>query len=237
METKGAIKARKLAFRNGWVQRQLSSLMDGMTSLYATGENSDLTILCSGKEWKVHKFCLAAQSEFFRAAFRSDSSETKTGRMSLHEEDPRAVEAMIQYLYTLEYISTTTGLLSQIILDVRVYVLADKYLVPGLREWAAQSFNDNAFDLWFTPDFLAAVREVYRTTAANKTNPLKQSIVKVAMGYAGSLLRPFGDSKGFVLVLEDIAELGKDLSIALSRELARLHEGPADEFSNQQPAT
>lgn len=37
-------------------------------SFYSTGTYSDLVIKCNGQQWKVHKFQVCAQSEFFHKA-------------------------------------------------------------------------------------------------------------------------------------------------------------------------
>jgi hypothetical protein len=68
-----------------------------MGALYKSGKQSDVTILCRGREFKVHSFVLKAQSGHFRRALfmKSDASP-----LVINDLTPDDMEALLQYMYT-----------------------------------------------------------------------------------------------------------------------------------------
>ncbi|KAL1633424.1 hypothetical protein SLS58_011084 [Diplodia intermedia] len=59
----------------------------------------------NGEELKVHKAVVCAQSRFFHTACKPESpfKEARTGLIELTEDDPVAVNGMVDYLYTRQY--------------------------------------------------------------------------------------------------------------------------------------
>jgi hypothetical protein len=81
--------------------------------------------------------------------------------------------------------------------DLRVYALADRFLMEELKEYAFQKFNAKIERLWISD----CVREVYCTTA-NSDRRMRDSVVKIAVknicelwqkGQFLSLVREGGD--------------------------------------------
>lgn len=56
---------------------------------------SDLTIVCGGKRYPVHRALLATRSSFFERACQNSFLEAQTGVIDLSEDDPEAVEHMV----------------------------------------------------------------------------------------------------------------------------------------------
>jgi hypothetical protein len=82
--------------------------------------------------------------------------------------------------------------------DLRVYALADRFLMEELKEYAFQKFNAK---IWISDMFIDCVREVYCTTA-NSDRRMRDSVVKIAVknicelwqkGQFLSLVREGGD--------------------------------------------
>lgn len=73
-----------------------SDLADIVDSLLVSGRFSDLTIVCRDKQWAVHKAILCSRSGFFDGACSNTFREADTGVIDLSEDDPEAVEQMIQ---------------------------------------------------------------------------------------------------------------------------------------------
>ncbi|KAK8877658.1 btb poz domain-containing protein [Apiospora arundinis] len=62
----------------------------------------------------------------------------------------------------------------------RLYTLAHKYAVPGLRALSAQRFADEAEQYWASDDFLAAAVEAYNNPAPKPTSAVTTAIPKQA---------------------------------------------------------
>lgn len=77
--------------------------------LFDTGLFSDCTIHCRNKTWHLHRSVLAQRCSFFRACFANSFRESlpnaKTGNIevSMHEDEPEALERMLKWLYNLQH--------------------------------------------------------------------------------------------------------------------------------------
>lgn len=80
-------------------------LMSALASMFETGKYSDLTVVCHGKRYPVHRALLASRSAFFDGACRHPFQEAETGVIDLSEDDPEAVEHMVHYFYHLDYLN------------------------------------------------------------------------------------------------------------------------------------
>lgn len=69
--------------------------MLSLRRLFNTGMYSDLTIVCGGKRYPVHRALLATRSSFFEGACRNPFVEAETGVIDLSEDDAEAVEHMV----------------------------------------------------------------------------------------------------------------------------------------------
>lgn len=72
-------------------------------SNFADPEYSDFTIVCAGKQYKVHRVILKPHSQFFDKAFKNGFREAEKQRMVLDDDLPEAVDCMIQYFYKFDY--------------------------------------------------------------------------------------------------------------------------------------
>lgn len=119
------------------------------------------------------------------------SQEAKEGKISLEDDDAKAVDLMIYYLYHLDYHpsypreqsendverkqETDQARLSEglqpiypprneLIIHTKVYVLAEKYLIDGLKALALRKFNEAAIEHWASNDLLEATQVAYQST-------------------------------------------------------------------------
>ncbi|KAH7323827.1 hypothetical protein BKA65DRAFT_75515 [Rhexocercosporidium sp. MPI-PUGE-AT-0058] len=74
-----------------------------LSSLYSTGQYSDLTITCQGHAWHVHRAVVCVQSEPLAAAVSGSFKEAKTGTIDLDNRDPKIVSKFLYYLYHGDY--------------------------------------------------------------------------------------------------------------------------------------
>ncbi|KAH8754523.1 hypothetical protein F5883DRAFT_183798 [Diaporthe sp. PMI_573] len=166
-------------------------LYRSLETLYSTEIYSDLTISSTAKEYRVHRAIVCPRSAFLAAACRHSFKEACDGVISLPDDEPSVVDIMIQYFYRLDYrhpidIDRLPQLSedqaskclhspptesqdndirsSDLLLHAKVYALAEKYAVNGLKGLALAKFKTLASLCWATSDFLDAVSETYNST-------------------------------------------------------------------------
>ncbi|KAJ4393239.1 BTB/POZ domain-containing protein 19 [Gnomoniopsis smithogilvyi] len=71
----------------------------GLAKLLSSGQFSDYTIKCGDKELHVHRNIISGQSRFFAAACKNRWMEGRSQILELPDDDPEAVEAMVQFMY------------------------------------------------------------------------------------------------------------------------------------------
>ena len=180
-------------------------------SLYEKGVDHDVVVLTEERTYKLHKMMICLRSEELRELCEVDlklepgSSTESTTRttLDLTSDDAHAVECMLQYLYKDNYFVEeidvfATQLADQAqtrhtipcvnLLHVRVYRLAEKYGLPGLRDLALRKFGTAAEERWDTEDFLHAANEVYQTSGTLDRD-LHNVVVRVFATRKGALIR------------------------------------------------
>lgn len=134
-------------------------------SLFKDGTLSDYSVKCGGSTYQVHRVFVATHSEYFRALFRGDyeasliistcihqlvltyKQENHGNSIELKEDNPAAVKLMIDYFYGFDYDDTyenITAFNNILELNAAVYVTADKYGVPDLKDLAVEHFKKAA---------------------------------------------------------------------------------------------
>lgn len=201
---------------NTHMKAQMDGLRHGMKRLYRAESTSDLTIVCGERTWKVHKFCLSAQSDYFFSACYGNFSEATRHEIALHDENPAVLDAFIYHLYHFDYTASIGNSSSLMVFHVRMYVIADQYLVWPLRALAAETFDKSAKAFWSSAAFAEAVIEVYATTEGGRTNPLKESVIEVVKQHAKELLDPSQHHGDLLNTLRTTPELASQVSDILA---------------------
>ncbi|SMR49068.1 unnamed protein product [Zymoseptoria tritici ST99CH_3D1] len=84
----------------------------GLANLFKSGDFSDFTIKCGPYHFEVHKAVICAQSEFFKAACKTNSfKEGRDNTITLDTsdkddpscDDPEAIKLLVHFFYFLDY--------------------------------------------------------------------------------------------------------------------------------------
>ncbi|KAK3648415.1 hypothetical protein LTR56_007532 [Elasticomyces elasticus] len=142
-------------------------------------------------------------------ASEADLQEAQQGIITLEEDNPLVIAAMLSYMYTCDYSEEVKvdGMedMMPILFNVHVHVLADKYDMPDLAEMAAKKFKERAEKEWKDASFADAAALVFM--AGLPTAPLREVVVAIAVAHAGELNKDMVDLH-FHKVASSIPALG-----------------------------
>ncbi|RPA74174.1 POZ domain-containing protein [Ascobolus immersus RN42] len=151
-----------------------ATIHDATLQLLQTGRFSDLTLKCGGEEFKVHKSVLCMQSSFFSACMDSGLKESKSNVIQLTDENVEDVKRMLAFLYGGSYWehpedptdkssfdhyrnykdpgvghvrSDEERLRDAVLVNLRMFEIADKFGIPGLEKQALQKLQAYSSEL------------------------------------------------------------------------------------------
>jgi hypothetical protein len=122
--------------------------------------------------------------------------EAKSGVISLEEEDPQIFERVVKFMYTSDYsnsldsattatavtASTNSGTVPRdLIVHTRVYISAEKWDIPALKNLAAKKFEDALLLEGETSSFAESLRLMFEETPEND-----RLLKDVALKFAGN---------------------------------------------------
>ncbi|KAF2681497.1 hypothetical protein K458DRAFT_309413 [Lentithecium fluviatile CBS 122367] len=101
---------------------------------------------------KIDKTLLCRQSPFFHAAFTGNFREAEDRCIRLKHDYPGAIKAMMHFLVTGYYgldadLVRQNGFLTMLDLHIHAYVVADKYRIPDLAEYAINEYRKAVADI------------------------------------------------------------------------------------------
>lgn len=141
-------------------------------SLLLDPKFADCTIECGTEKWQLHKVVLCAKSKYFYKAFTTPMKvwlhkflletllmivkESAESIVKLDESEIESVRAMIQAIYTGEYVLPKDE--QRVIrFHTRVFLAGDYYQAAGVREIATRHIGMTAIDTIEASDFRQAV--------------------------------------------------------------------------------
>ena len=77
--------------------------MDPLEKMLRSATYSDLTVICGGRTWKVHKAIVCPYSTYFQTMCQSAFSEAERDKLLVEEQLPEIVDRALLYLYTRDY--------------------------------------------------------------------------------------------------------------------------------------
>lgn len=101
---------------------------------------------------------------------------------------------------------------SPMLFNVKVYQIADKYVVPQLKQKAKEKFETIVQTCWKMDDFPVAIAEAYTCTPKTDRG-LREPLVKISMDHMDELLK----KDAFVDVLENTIGFSSDLATVLAK--------------------
>ncbi|KAI9784671.1 MAG: hypothetical protein M1816_000787 [Peltula sp. TS41687] len=183
---------------------EVDALRHSLVDYLASSKYSDLVIRCKGQDFNVHKVVLCGQSKFFSKACDGEWKEGAEGVIDLKDDDVQVVEAMLQFLYATDYDSNK--IVSPMLFNIRVYVLADKYDIEPLKKLAKAKFEKAMWSCWKMDDFPDAVAEVYGSTMPTDRS-LRGPVAEVSYENLQQLLK----DDGFGATLEQTVGFAADV--------------------------
>ncbi|KAK4900857.1 hypothetical protein LTR27_002040 [Elasticomyces elasticus] len=200
-------------------------LINALKNAFHDPKHSDLIIRCADNRWDVHKVIVCSQSPVLAKACEGAFKEAEEGLITLQEEDPRVVEALLQFIYTLDFDDSCHDVdeMPAIVFTVDVHIAADKFDIPGLRKLTASKFRAYALTKWDTAGFAEAAALVFNAGIAVEKS-LRESVVTIATKNAKQLLGQDEVGKRF----HAVASATPALAVALwQRQVEEKTEGAA----------
>lgn len=132
-------------------------------------------------------------------------------------DQSRIVEDEATKTATSEEVAANLTLASQahpeFVAHAKVYILAEKYLISGLKALALQKFTTSVCDRFDADDFLHAIQEVYTSTLQNEKG-LRDVIVSTLYKHRYLL-----DQKEVQVILKDLGAVTYDLVMYMHRQI------------------
>ncbi|EEH06202.1 BTB/POZ domain-containing protein [Histoplasma capsulatum G186AR] len=185
------------------------TLSASLKRLFHSSKFTDITIQAGEEEFKVHKLILSGQSEYFSRMF---SAEWKL------EDDPRTIEAMLRFMYGLDYDSSSQGRTSPMLFASKVYVAADYYGIPELKEKAKAKFKVAVRACWNMNDFPIAIVEVY-----TRTLPMDRNLHNILANTAKDHFELLLQKDEFLCTLEQCGRFAADIAKLLASNYSSIN--------------
>ncbi|KAK6349104.1 hypothetical protein TWF730_009863 [Orbilia blumenaviensis] len=216
-------------------KRSIKDLRFKESPLYAYGD-PDATIVVGDDEIQAHEYVLASQSEFFKAAFRSECKEFIEKRFTLPEIEPEIVYIVLNWLYRVPLKSPLPPDIRRAFAKeptkklVEVLQAFDFLQIKGAGEEYGKFVEDALKDLGFHDEYpypedfkniVTMLNEVYKANGTMAGGSLER--LASAMTRGGVENRAMSEFLYAMRHLPDPdGECFRDIAMALGRELAAL---------------
>ncbi|KAK3291160.1 uncharacterized protein B0H64DRAFT_43488 [Chaetomium fimeti] len=81
----------------------MAAIHEGLSRLHGDDKWADLTVICGGETFRLHRAVICPQSPFFEKACSGGFIEATTGQINLSEEDPHIFAKFVRFIYTGNY--------------------------------------------------------------------------------------------------------------------------------------
>jgi len=140
---------------------------------------------------------------------------------------------MLQYFYHGNYFLDPASCdRSTIMLDIQVYVLADKYLLEPLRTYAIEELGERMMRNWKEPSFADAVATIYGLTSGEQ-NEMRNLALQSACAYATELFGKDTKCTAFREMARSTPEFAVDVAGALAEVASKTMDAEAERFAGK----
>ncbi|KAK5701416.1 hypothetical protein LTR17_022609 [Elasticomyces elasticus] len=169
---------------------------------FNTPNYTHLTIKCYGMVWPVHRIIVCPQSPFLAMLCDGAASHDGSTTLEFNDENPKALDAMLRYLYWNNYSDKLLGHESKsIMLNLLVHELADKFVIPKLAVLATEKFRSRVEVGWESDAFAEAAMRIFSAKSGTSNDELRAIVVGVVMAHE-ELLVDEGCGEGFCAVMD-----------------------------------
>lgn len=127
-----------------------------LAGLLTSGQYSDMTLVCDGREFKVHKLVVCSLSPVLASAMKEPFEEAQTGVLHVKDFDTHTVEQMLQFLYTGDYTVSQAPQNGTAPLPAQEGEEADAHIHPLDTDWVlSQHIRVNAIADYYNIQTLA----------------------------------------------------------------------------------
>ncbi|KAI1365735.1 BTB/POZ protein [Xylaria arbuscula] len=174
-----------------------------LSQLLLSGEYSDLTLVCKGQEFKVHKNIVCTQSSVIDRMMKSKFMEAQANKVEV-DFDPKVLKCMLDFMYTADYkdspeptqetqrakIQSSANKGEPAINDILLYhanvnSIADYYDVKGLATLSAERTCELLQKNWSVKAFCNIVQKVENST---RDKSLRKQLAQMAAAHITELL-------------------------------------------------
>ncbi|CAL4979499.1 unnamed protein product [Urochloa decumbens] len=106
-------------------------LQQHLGDLFASKDGGDVTFEVEGKQFRAHRYILAARSSVFKAELFGSMKEKTTGLVRIHDMDVKAFYSMLYFIYTDSFLETDEC--DKTVMAQHLLVAADRYNLKRLK--------------------------------------------------------------------------------------------------------
>ncbi|KAH4120972.1 hypothetical protein HBI73_160100 [Parastagonospora nodorum] len=200
-----------------------ASTTNPYTKYYNSPTLSDVVICYGDNGERVfygHKLQLSAKAQWFENAFTHGFAETGTDKVTLHEDDPAAVEGMLKHIYGKQLIDLDCTVIEDVFFAIGLYRIADKYDCPSLETEAPDLLGRlvaKFFDQLHTQEEMSGINDLYKivsavydfdeTRSGSKSSTILRSLISCI--FANNAAKPFEGSQVLSKVISKVRECQK----------------------------